>query len=145
MNAPGSWAMLRAMDYTRPQYSDDQIDAAGVTLVDPLASQDRRVSAVQVFGNWRAAHNYPLNSITTVLRLRVGRLSGEKKPLLVFQRLKRIESVEKKLRARPDITLSTMQDIGGCRAIVRSVNNLLALRDQYIDGTRSTHQLTDQE
>jgi hypothetical protein len=52
---------------------------------------------------------------------------------VVAQRLKRRSSVELKLRRNPDMALSRMQDIGGCRAVLRTVDRvdrLLAFYDE---------------
>src|ERR1700761_978537 len=118
------------MEYVTPIYTDEEVDAAGriIASQDPTAAEMRR--ALHVFSNWRASHNYPLNSIAVTLKGRASRLSGVK--VTPYQRLKRIESVQRKLQTRPDITLSMMQDIGGGRAILENGDDVLKLRDLYI-------------
>jgi hypothetical protein len=118
------------MDYVHPLYAKEQVDRAGQIIASANPGGSELRWALQVFSNWRASHNYPLNGIAVVLKGRASRLSAT--PTFVYQRLKRIESVEKKIRARPEITLSVMQDIGGCRAILDSVKDVLALRDVYL-------------
>lgn len=89
--------------------------------------------ALAVINNWRSAHAYPLNAITTRLRERALRVSSQ---ALVAQRLKRIEAIKFKLertkkKAGRIIGLSSMQDIGGCRAVMPSVSDVEAMRDYY--------------
>lgn len=119
----------RHVIYTRPKFSIEQIDNAGKALLapdgaDPTPGQ----KDLEVIHNWRAAHHYPLNSICVVLRQRARRVRA---PALISQRLKRFESIVKKLNLRPWITLSQMQDIGGCRAVVNSLDEVSRLRDDY--------------
>jgi ppGpp synthetase/RelA/SpoT-type nucleotidyltranferase len=53
---------------------------------------------------------------------------------LVAQRIKRLSSIEKKLRRYPGLSLTEIQDIGGCRAVVRSVEDVTELVSLYETG-----------
>ena len=119
------------MDYVTPIYTDEQVDAAGRLIASGAGTAAEMRNALHIFSNWRASHNYPLNSIAVTLKNRATKISGGK--VNPIQRLKRIESVQRKLQMRPDITLSMMQDIGGCRAILDQVGHVLALRDLYLN------------
>lgn len=130
------------MAYAEPAFSPYQIDRAGSILATEDATMDEIIWALDVFTNWRSSHNYPLNGMAVVLKQRARRIAGNP-GLPVFQRLKRIESVERKLRARGDITLSTMQDIGGCRVVLDTVEQVLAVRDTYLS-KRLTHRFKQQ-
>ena len=46
------------------------------------------------------------------------------KDIVVAERLKRLDSIIKKLEREPTMSLWTMQDLGGCRFIVPSVNEV---------------------
>lgn len=129
------------MEYVTPIFDVNEVDSAGRVLASDNPTADELRTAVHVFSNWRSAHNYPLNGVSVVLKQRATRVAGRQ--VNPVQRLKRIESVERKLRARSDITLSAMQDIGGCRAIMGSVDQVLALRDLYLE-KRLTHVLKTQ-
>ncbi|MGH7232681.1 MAG: RelA/SpoT domain-containing protein [Nitrospiraceae bacterium] len=50
---------------------------------------------------------------------------------LVAQRIKRLSSIDLKLRLLPKLRLSQMQDIGGCRAIVKNVHAVNELVRSY--------------
>ncbi len=86
-----------------------------------------------VVNNWRSAHSYPLNSFQTNLRKRSQKVQA--KPL-VSQRLKRLDSVVRKLVRDQTSTmqLSQMQDIGGCRAVLASNKQVYAVTDSYRGG-----------
>jgi hypothetical protein len=58
----------------------------------------------------------------------------------VAQRIKRLSSIENKLRAMPKLRLTQMQDIGGCRAVVKNMSQLRRLVVAY-DTSRMKHEL----
>lgn len=110
-----------------PRYSKGRVDRAGRALVEagdgPLPEADLRV-----FGNWRSSHAFPLNTFQVYLRTTARKVCGEP---LVSQRLKRMPSTVEKLRRFPRMKLSQMQDIGGCRAVVDSVDQVMLVREAY--------------
>jgi hypothetical protein len=63
---------------------------------------------------------------------------------IVAQRIKRVDSIESKLRRYDDLKLSKIQDIGGCRAIVGSVQQVYQLAELY-RRKYSKHILDDQD
>ena len=85
--------------------------------------------AYEVIQNWRSAHAWPLNAFQMSLRTRTKQV--EPKPI-VAQRLKRFSSVMNKLAREPNMKLSQMQDLGGCRTIVSSVKKVDQLVDLYL-------------
>ena len=96
-----------------PKLEPDQIDQAGKVLVHET-DFDKWSQSVRVINAWRASHAGPLNTFRMNLRRRVGRRG------FVVQRLKRLPSIISKLERLPRIRLSRMQDIGGCRAVLRT-------------------------
>lgn len=104
--------------WTPPAYTRGQVDAAGRVLAgDPIWIAERE-RALEVMSNWRSAHAFPLNTFQVTLRRRAQAVD---KDALVSQRLKRLSSIERKLKAHGNMQLSRMHDIGGCRAIVRNI------------------------
>lgn len=83
---------------------------------------------LEIINNWRAAHAYPLNTFQIYLRRKVASVDNN---ALVAQRIKRLASIEQKLRIMPKLKLSEMQDIGGCRAVVESVAKVNQLVSAY--------------
>lgn len=73
--------------------------------------------ALDVLNNWRAAHSFPLNTFQMWMRRRAGEIYEN---ALVAQRIKRVPSIVHKLGRFPGMKLSRMQDIGGCRAVLKT-------------------------
>ena len=104
-----------------------RIDAAGTRLRDwwsnPLLPGDLldsdtqlREAATLVF-DYRDRFQDPLNKTTISLRRFVQRES-QSPEVLVAQRLKRMPTILDKLARHPNMKLTRMQDIAGCRAIL---------------------------
>jgi ppGpp synthetase/RelA/SpoT-type nucleotidyltranferase len=83
-------------------------------------------TALNVVNNWRSCHAFPLNTMQMGLR-RIARQIDDSP--LVAQRIKRLSSIELKLRRFPTMTMSQMQDLGGCRASVADLPRVLRLAE----------------
>jgi hypothetical protein len=116
------------MTWETPQYSRSKVDRAGDILINNLRSPTDEEWALYVINNWRASHSFPLNTFQMFLR---GRARQVDPSALIAQRVKRLSSIEYKLRMQPGMKLSRMQDIGGCRAVVADVPAVRELRDLY--------------
>jgi hypothetical protein len=122
------------MNWVTLEYSKGQVDAAGRLLGDGHGTPEQIDSALNVLNNWRAAHSFPLNTIQVALRRRAGRVDHH---ALIAQRLKRVPSILSKLRRFPQMQLSRMQDIGGCRAVL---DTAAEVREVRLDYARSRQQ-----
>jgi ppGpp synthetase/RelA/SpoT-type nucleotidyltranferase len=129
------------MVWVRPQYSPEQVDAAGATLIHAAASPEALDMAFTVINNWRSSHAFPLNTFQMTLR-RKSREIDQKS--LVAQRVKRLSAIDEKLRRLDWLRLSEMQDIGGCRAVVRTVRGVNRLVKLYKDSDLK-HDLDDED
>src|ERR1044072_8496490 len=134
------------MTWTTPQYSRRQVDMAGALLAENFLSLAERYhltgpgqadtdSFLQeydrtfaIINNWRASHSYPLLIMKNALHRRAKKVDGN---AVVAQRLKRISSITVKLRRNTHMKLSQMQDIGGCRAVLKNVNQVDELVGVY--------------
>jgi ppGpp synthetase/RelA/SpoT-type nucleotidyltranferase len=116
------------MPYEKPPCSLNQIDRAGKKIFDSKTAVDELPEPVTLIWNWRAAHSYPLNALHMTLRNRARDIDIN---ALTAQRLKRLDSILRKLKRRPTVQLSQMQDIGGCRAVVSNMNRLNMLSLLY--------------
>ena len=112
----------------KPLYSRARVDAAGDELIAPSSSLDELRNARSVVNNWRAAHSLPLDCIRTELQQRVAGLGEE---AVVAARLKRLSSIEAKLRRFRSMRLGRMQDVGGCRVVLPSVADVLSIAGRY--------------
>ncbi|MGA0595429.1 RelA/SpoT domain-containing protein [Enterovirga sp. CN4-39] len=114
-------------DFPQLEFSIDQVKRAGELLREDLIwSADREPEIREVFriaNNWRESHALPMHRIRQFMtsRLRSASCTG-----LTAARLKRMSSVRKKLRTQPT-KLHRMQDLGGCRAILTSMDEVRRL------------------
>lgn len=127
------------MSFAVPNCSKKSINRAGQALIDENASQQTRTEALALITHWRSCHAYPVNTFQATLRGRVRKVCDG---ALVAQRLKRIPSMEKKLRIIEGMQLVRMQDIGGLRAVVDTVPQVRKLQAMYSNGSL-THELID--
>jgi hypothetical protein len=97
--------------------------------------------ALEVVGNWRAIHAFPLNTFQMRLRSAAADVYPNS---LVAQRLKRLSSIEFKLRRFPNMQLPRMQDIGGCRVVLRSPAEVRRLAQDY-RSSRIKHHLVGEK
>lgn len=110
--------------WEEPQYSGNQIEKAGRILSNPSITDEERSNALKVLNNWRASHAYPLQIICDNLR-------KNNPNAIVVQRLKRLDSIIGKLKRFPQMNLYRMQDLGGCRVIVDSIDDVYHSLKQY--------------
>lgn len=116
-----------------PIYSKNQINHAGKIISDTTLTFDDRKQVLEIINNWRASHAYPLQIITSNLR-------KNNPNAIVVQRLKRLDSIVGKLERFPDMDLYRMEDLGGCRVIVGSINEVYNIVENY-KKSRIRHQL----
>lgn len=115
---------LQPTTWETPKYSRNQIDKAGKIIADPDSFEQDKKAALEILNNWRASHAYPLQVITNNLR-------RKNNDAIVVQRLKRLDSIIGKLKRNPNMNLYGMQDLGGCRVIVDSIQDVYNAIFQY--------------
>ncbi|WIA97609.1 RelA/SpoT domain-containing protein [Curtobacterium sp. MCBA15_004] len=115
--------------------STSQVKKAGSRIRKFLRGDDpdpgHFYDAVETMERWRAAHYTPLVSANNGLRSRARTIGVEAE---VSQRLKRRQTILDKLGREPNLDLSRMQDIGGCRAVVPTIDDLRRLEDRIRNG-----------
>ena len=109
------------------EYSRSQIIKAGKTIKSPSSTEGDIIKATKVIDNWRAAHAFPLHVIYMHLR----RMAEQSDNVIAAERLKRLDSIINKLRREKTMSLWTMQDLGGCRLIVPSVEDVYRYAETY--------------
>jgi Region found in RelA / SpoT proteins len=112
------------MAWTTPAFSKGAVDRAGRMVASGLATPDELATALAILNNWRASHSFPLNTFQVGLRRKARLIDRD---ALVAQRIKRLSSIEAKLQRFHRMNMSQMQDIGGCRAVVRTVAHVREL------------------
>ena len=115
------------------EYSRSKIIKSGKIIKNPDATPEQIEEATRVIDNWRAAHAFPLHVIYMHLR----RMAAGKN-IVVAERLKRLDSIINKLEREPSMSLWMMQDLGGCRFIVPSIDDVYKYANKY-DRSRKRH------
>jgi len=125
------------MSWALPHFSREEVNRAAECLVGQHSRSGMDLdSALEVINNWRSIHAYPLQAIKMTLSGRAKRTDGS---ALIAQRTKRIPAIIVKLKAHQSsglpLKLSQMHDIGGCRAVLRTVSQVETLVKTYEEAT----------
>ena len=122
-----------ATEWAKRGYDNSAVDEAGAVLADPKVTSEALDSALIIVNNWRLSHAFPLNTFQSTLRRKATQIDSES---LTAQRLKRLRAIRHKLQkhTKNPITLSEMQDIGGCRAVLRTIAQVRELQEGYVKG-----------
>lgn len=124
---------VRQQKWKKVEYSRSKIIKSGKIIRKEDSTEDQIEEATRVIDNWRAAHAFPLHVIYIHLR----RMAAGK-GIVVAERLKRLDSIIKKLEREPSMSLWMMQDLGGCRFIVPNLDDVYFYAKQY-DASRKRH------
>lgn len=111
--------------WKRPTYSKKQINKAGDAVRRESCSDSERAFALKVIDEWRASHAYPMHVFYINLRQRAKNNSS----VIVAERLKRLTSIVGKLQREKTMQLYRMQDLGGCRVILPTVEEVIRFKN----------------
>jgi ppGpp synthetase/RelA/SpoT-type nucleotidyltranferase len=115
-----------------PKFAKGEVNRAGIFVAKHFANADPYLEefydAMQVVNNWRSSHSYPLHAVKQILNNRAKTIDPR---ALVAHRLKRFPSIALKLARFPQMSLTQMQDIGGCRAVMPTTLTARKLLDGY--------------
>ena len=121
------------MHFAQPEFTPEEVNRAGKYLanaanvgpsLDQSGVDQDRVAAI--INNWRAAHMYPAHLFFISLRTKAKKVDST---AFAVQRNKRLQSIRAKLIREPNMKLSQMQDIAGCRAVVKHIRHIEQLRE----------------
>ena len=112
--------IIKQPKWQEVKYTRNQIINAGKIIRQENSSMEEQRHAIEVIDNWREAHAFPLHIIYIHLR----RMAEKDSSVIVAERLKRLESIISKLIRERSMNLWTMQDLGGCRVIVNSIDDV---------------------
>jgi hypothetical protein len=143
---PGESYPVDMADLPKPLYSKREVVSAGKVLRQKLIEGQpfddyglAMPDAFRIAHNWRDAHMYPLLRVRQELG---GKVRSIEQGAFTSARLKRMNAIRRKLK-RP-FTLYQMQDIAGCRAVLRSMEEVSRLVDVYRSGG-SRHRIADED
>ncbi len=120
----------------KPEFTKKQINDAGKKIIEENIPVEEKKKYLEVVDNWRACHAFPTNTFA----IRLKRKTSDIKNAVVVQRLKRLDTIVYKLRRFPDMKLYRMQDLGGCRVIVRTVEDVYKVVKK-MKSARTKHKL----
>lgn len=112
--------------------SKKEVRRAGATLRSDDASEAEKADARALAKAWRSAHSYPMNTWQMRARYQARDVPGA----LIAQRLKRLPSIESKLRRFPNTQLDGIQDLGGVRVVVPSVDDVRRIEGSIVSNSR---------
>lgn len=119
-----------------PEYSKREINDAGIAIRNNAVPPAEKSAALKVVDNWRSAHAYPLHVFYMNLREK----AGSRKDILVAERLKRMESIIGKLQREEGMQLYRMQDLGGCRMVLPTLQEVYTYSEKF-QKSRIRHEL----
>ena len=102
--------------YPSNKYSKSQVGKAGQALASGKLDQNKFEQAMDVLSWWRYQHEQPLEHAYQVLKSITKK--HEQKEAIYAKRLKRKDSIARKLIRFQGMSLKNMQDLGGCRVIL---------------------------
>jgi hypothetical protein len=118
-------------DYPKFLYSKREVDRAGKALRNDIVwSPDARPEILHVFAvanSWRDSHLFPMRHMRVQL---AGQMRRMKLDGVIAARLKRMPSIRKKLR-RISIGLQNIQDLGGCRVILPTIEDVRRFAEEW--------------
>ena len=103
-----------------PGGSKTKVDQAGNKIRQNNFTDDD----LQTIDKWREAHRIVLNTFQSILRMRTRNIPS----ITVAQRHKRRSTIFDKLMRHPNMRLSSMDDVAGCRLIFDTIDELHAFR-----------------
>ncbi|WP_341927879.1 RelA/SpoT domain-containing protein [Nocardioides psychrotolerans] len=101
-----------------PEHSNKAVQRASRTIGRGTGTPEEVQAARAVLSNYRLAHAFPLNAVTVTVRQRALDVNPN---AVVAERRKRLPTILDKLRRHPTMSVTTMQDLGGCRVVFHSV------------------------
>lgn len=117
------------MAWTAPDQSRSKVKAAGKILAGRESSLLFPIEEARgVAANWRSSHGYPLHVVAASVKMWARQLDDK---CFIARRLKRLPSIQFKLQRFPQMQLTTMQDLGGCRVVFFSVDDVKRLLDRF--------------
>lgn len=111
-----------AQETTYPGGSKSRVNRAG----DHVRAGSPTAEDLAIIDEWRAAHRAVLNTFQAILRTRTRGTN-----ITVAQRHKRKRTIFDKLTRHPDMQLSRMDDVAGCRLIFRNIKELEDFRAKF--------------
>jgi ppGpp synthetase/RelA/SpoT-type nucleotidyltranferase len=121
-----------------PEYSNKAVQRASRVIGKGTGTSDELQAARDVLSNYRLAHAFPLNAVTVTVRQHALDLNPN---AVVAERRKRLPTIVDKLKRHPTMSVTTMQDLGGCRVVFETVAEVEELAEILVDLPRSKNRV----
>jgi len=120
-------------EYPKFEFSKKEVKRAGKALKGHLyptgSNQEELHRIFKVANNWRASHALPMRSVRSTVSAKINSLSLQG---VTAARLKTMPSIREKLSRLPG-GLNQLQDLGGVRAVVGSIEDVEKLVNGFQD------------
>lgn len=124
--------------WVSPEHSNKVVQRASRTIGKGTGTREEILAARDVLSNYRLAHAFPLNAVTMTVRQRALDVNSN---AVIAERRKRLPTILDKLRRHPTMSVTTMQDLGGCRVVLESVAEVDQLVGSLSDLPRSRNRV----
>lgn len=109
------------LELARAKWSNKEIDAVGESLRDGATLLNQKTSPdLLLISNWRSSNELAMKRVMASLKRHANECGAK---AVIYGRAKRMSSIASKLVRLPNMALSTMQDIAGCRVVVESAGD----------------------
>lgn len=122
-----------------PEHTKSAVKGASKVIGKGRGTPEEREAARAVLSNFRSAHAFPLNAVTVTARQKALAINSN---AVVAQRLKRLPTILDKLTRHPTMSVTTMHDLGGCRVIFETVDEVTRLVDELRILPRARNRVT---
>lgn len=130
------------MAIVEPTSSKKAVMRAGKELAECYDKRcTMQTEALDILNNWRLSHSYPLEKIRKILEKNARHVDSK---ALIGQRIKRAPSIVGKLNRFSTMRLDRMQDLGGCRAVVSSIDDVYNVVER-LKSSRFMHELKNEK
>ncbi|MDC4581465.1 hypothetical protein OHV57_17470, partial [Acinetobacter baumannii] len=115
--------ITKNQNFTLMTFSKKDVIRAGEALNNEQLLDDAQLleKTMNVLTYWRDSHVIPLNMAENLLNRFIYRID---KKAFIAKRLKRFESIKRKLKRFDGMQLKNMQDIGGIRVVVENLKQV---------------------
>lgn len=122
-----------------PQHSKSAVSRASKRVGKGHGTPEELSEAREILANFRSAHAFPLNAVTVTARQKALAVNPT---AVVAQRLKRLPTILDKLVRHPNMSVTTMHDLGGCRVVFETVDEVDNLVSTLRDLPRARNRVT---
>jgi len=122
-----------------PEYSKSAVGRASKLVGKGKGTPAELAEARAVLSNFRSAHAFPLNAVTVTVRQKALVVNPS---AVVAQRLKRLPTILDKLTRIPTMSVTTMHDLGGCRVVFETVDEVEELVHALRELPRARNRVT---